>query len=196
MSDEIRAALATLDPKNENHWTEGGQPRLDALGLTPVPKRADVTAAAPLFSRSNPEVPASEKPKEEPVVEQPKPKADTKLEGLQSDLDAAQALVADQQAKLVAAQKALAEAQVERDKVITELEKNGLRKDHENIMGIRAVLERSKAERAAKAEIANELRKVGVTEKLLRAGSPLDQAMARKRGFGLQRPNMQQNQKG
>lgn len=198
MSEEIRAALATLDPKNENHWTEGGQPRLDALGLSPVPKRSDVTAAAPLFSRSNPEVPASEKPKQEPAVEQVPvaPTLDSKLVGLQGDLEAAQKLVQEQQDKLVAAKKALADAQAERDKVVVALEKSGLRKDHENILGIRAVLERSKQERAAKAEIANELRRVGVTEKLLQGGSALDRAMARKRGFGLQRPNMQQAQGG
>ncbi len=192
MSDEIRAALATLDPKNENHWTEGGQPRLDALGLNPVPKRADVTAAAPLFSRSNTELPAVQKPKEE-LVAAPTPvapKLDDKLSALQGDLDAAQKLVQDHRDQLHNAQKALASAQAERDKVVLALEKSGLRKDHENILGIRAVLDRSNAERAAKAEIANELRKVGVTSKLLQGGSALDQAMARKRGFGLNRPKV------
>jgi|SRR5687768_377573 len=190
MSDEIRAALATLDPKNENHWTEGGQPRLDALGLTPLPKRQEVTAAAPLFSRSNPELPVVAKPKVEPVVEAPKAPALDKMAVLQGDLDAAEALVREQEVALHNAKKAVLHAQLERDKIILEREKKGLPKDVENILGIRAVLDRSKAERAARAEIANELRAVGVTQKMLQRGSPLDQAMSRKRGFGLQRPKV------
>src|SRR5688500_19828799 len=100
MSDEIRAALATLDPKNENHWTEGGQPRLDALGLTPLPKRQEVTAAAPLFSRSNPELPVVAKPKVEPVVEAPKaPRSEEHTSELQSPCNLVCRLLLDKKNK-------------------------------------------------------------------------------------------------
>lgn len=197
MSVEIRAALAKLDPKNEDHWTENGLPRLDALGLTPLPKRVEVTEAAPLYTRANPVVPV-EAVKAEPVQEQPKavaPNAD-QLAGLQGDLDAAEALVRDQQSALNEAQRAVVKAQAMRDEVITKIAKAGIRPDHENIHGIRAVLERSKIERAEKAAIASELKKHGITAKLLQGGSKLDQAMARKSGFGLQRPKMQQGQQG
>lgn len=60
MSETIIRALKTLDTANDEHWTTEGAPRLEALQLAGV-KRAEVTAAAPHFSRTNPsfETPAS-----------------------------------------------------------------------------------------------------------------------------------------
>lgn len=56
---DILDALKQLDVENDAHWTVDGAPRVDALadlglsGLT----REIVTAAAPLFSRTNQELP-------------------------------------------------------------------------------------------------------------------------------------------
>jgi len=54
---DIHAALRTLDPENDDHWTIDGAPRLDALidlvGMT----REKLNQAAPLFSRTNLELP-------------------------------------------------------------------------------------------------------------------------------------------
>ena len=53
MKHKIEAALTGLDPRNAEHWTAEGLPSLKALGIEGI-KRADVTAAAPHFTRDNP----------------------------------------------------------------------------------------------------------------------------------------------
>jgi hypothetical protein len=56
MSDKIKAALAKLDPKNDNHWTGDGLPRIETLRLlsgTPTLTREEVLAVAPTFSRQS-----------------------------------------------------------------------------------------------------------------------------------------------
>lgn len=47
---KILEALKGLNPKNDEHWTAEGSPRLDALGIEGV-KRSDVIAVAPHFRR-------------------------------------------------------------------------------------------------------------------------------------------------
>lgn len=57
MSDKNAAivkALQQLDPKNDDHWTNDGLPRLDAIKGVSGIKREDVTAAAPHFTKDNP----------------------------------------------------------------------------------------------------------------------------------------------
>lgn len=54
---KITAALAQLDPQNDNHWTGDGLPRLETVKLlaaAPSLTREQVTNAAPGFSRTNP----------------------------------------------------------------------------------------------------------------------------------------------
>lgn len=56
MTAKIVAALAQLDPKNDNHWTDEGNPRMDTVKLfagDSTITRDAVTAAAPGFSRAN-----------------------------------------------------------------------------------------------------------------------------------------------
>ena len=52
-TEKVLAALAQLDPYNDNHWTTDGMPRMDAveafLGVDIV--RAQVTEAAPTLTR-------------------------------------------------------------------------------------------------------------------------------------------------
>lgn len=56
MSDQIKAALAKLDPQNDNHWTTEGLPRIDTVkflgGLSNV-TREDINAAVPGFIRES-----------------------------------------------------------------------------------------------------------------------------------------------
>lgn len=54
MSDKIKEGLARLDPKNDNHWTEEGLPRLEAMRLFTGQAsltREQVTDADPAFNR-------------------------------------------------------------------------------------------------------------------------------------------------
>jgi hypothetical protein len=191
-NDEIRLALAKLDPKNDDHWTETGNPRLDALGLAKAPLRADVTAAAPLFTRTN------------PVVELPKPKAaaatveqaaqaikeedQAAYDAVCKECSEAEAALANAKALAKQAQDYVHALETKRDAALKLVDR--ARPKNENQLGIQAVLRRSQEARAEKAGLAAELRKAGVTAKLLQPGSQLDAAMARKRGFGMQRPNM------
>lgn len=55
MSQEIIDALKELDPKNDDHWTGDGLPKLSALKDVKA-NRQEVTAAAPHFTRENPKV--------------------------------------------------------------------------------------------------------------------------------------------
>lgn len=184
--DQIRLALSKLDTTNDDHWTENGQPALSALGLKPQPSRADVTAAAPLFSRASPKLDLPEEPKPAPAPVQAGPSAEDDYAAVVAECDAAEAALREAND---AAKEALAKAQavaIKRDAALKRLEK--LRPKDENMQGIRAVLERSKEVRQQKAELAQELKRVGVTAALLQPGSKLDQAMTRKRGFGLNRP--------
>lgn len=194
-TNEIRAALAKLDAKNDDHWTEQGAPRLDALGLAGKPSRQEVTAAAPLFNRANPVLPSDSvdalTQAGEVQVEQPKRLDADELEFLELEVAEADKEVLAQTTLVDQAKGKLQAAQHKRDELIRKMDVGSAsRARTKNMEGIKAVLERGKAERAAKAELAAELRKAGITQKLLQAGSPLDQAMARKRAFGTQRPNL------
>lgn len=59
METKIRDALQKLDLSSDAVWTSDGLPRLDAPGLGGKFSRADVTAAAPLFSRTRPDLSAA-----------------------------------------------------------------------------------------------------------------------------------------
>lgn len=54
-SDQILESLSQLDPDNDDHWTQDGQPRLGAVGEGV--SRQSILDVAPLFSRKNPVLP-------------------------------------------------------------------------------------------------------------------------------------------
>lgn len=190
--NEIILALAKLDPKNDDHWTETGNPRLDALGFTKPPLRADVTAAAPLFTRANPTVELPKAPELAVTLEQTVKAIETAdqaaYEALSRECAEAEAELANAKALAKKALEFSQALEVKRDAALKKVEK--ARPKNENQLGIQAVLRRSQETRANKAGLAAELKRVGVTAALLQPGSRLDAAMARKRGFGMNRPNM------
>jgi len=55
-ANEIRAALAQLDTKNNDQWTGDGLPAIDAVNklVKGSVRRAEITEAAPKFTRDNP----------------------------------------------------------------------------------------------------------------------------------------------
>lgn len=209
-AEKIKAALAGLDPANDDVWTSSGQPLVDtirkAIGDDTI-TRQDITNADPAFSREalkaakvaaveqatkaaaqddadKPELlgdgvdPTAPLGKAEEHVVQP------------TAIELAQKAVKDKQKALADAQAQLNAALREQDKVIEAAEKGRDKPHVENMKGIQVFIASQTAERAARAGVAHELRKHGITPALLTPGSKLDQAMARKRGFGLNRPNL------
>lgn len=57
-NEQILHSLSNLDPENNDHWTQDGQPRLGAVGEGV--SRAKILEVAPLFSRENPVLPEQE----------------------------------------------------------------------------------------------------------------------------------------
>lgn len=177
MSEKIREALLGLDPQNDEHWTADGAPRLDvlanALGDQKV-TRADVLAAAPGFSREN------------PVLQDPEPEAKEQPEAL--DLQALEAELVKARAEKEAAERRYLAVRAQVDAARTaQAEAEG----HVDVtVHIQQYLATQKARRQAEGELAMDLRKNGVDKliKLLPKRAPIDEAMARKRGLGTQRP--------
>lgn len=65
MAKDLEAALKSLDPKNDEHWTGDGLPRMDALHeLTGNAEltRKQVGEAAPNFTRDNPQMEKGDAP--------------------------------------------------------------------------------------------------------------------------------------
>lgn len=186
---EIRDALAKLDPKNNDHWTEQGAPRLDALELATKPARAEVTAAAPLFSRTNlvlPEAaPAVPPVEEKPVVDEDAAN-EAQLAQLRDEIQLAQIDVDDAQKNIADAQTRFHDAQRRHDELVVKLEKS--RPAHDNMIAIQAVLKRQTQEREERAKVASQARELGITAALLEHRSRLDASMGRQNKQGAVRP--------
>ena len=75
-TSRILAALAALDPHNDEHWTSAGLPSMAAvIALAGEVTRRQVEAVAPEFSRTNLVLPAEDEPDAEAPVEAPAPVA-------------------------------------------------------------------------------------------------------------------------
>ena len=79
-TEQIKEALLKLDVNNDELWTGDGLPKVEALSIPGI-KRADITEAAPQFTREN------------PTIELP--------EGKQSDEDKAQAEIDNRVAEVM-----------------------------------------------------------------------------------------------
>jgi len=221
--EEIREALTKLDPANDDHWTGEGYPAIDAVNkLVPgTVKRAEITEAAPTFTRENPKLEAEPLPKEQSPTEpsgqdqgeggdegegdainteaqndagaEPTPSTEPEGEDDEDELDELEAAVraADKEVEKVQAElderrKALDAAIRKRDRLIEARERN--RPKHANTLAIQGYLKRQKQVRGVKADIATQLKEVGVTAQLLQGRAPIDMAMARKTQRGTNRP--------
>lgn len=71
----IVEALRQLDEMNDDHWTSDGAPAVDAVRsiLGRPASRQEITAAAPLFSRQNLELPGEDGERVENIDPQPTP---------------------------------------------------------------------------------------------------------------------------
>jgi len=206
MKEEILAALGKLDPQNDDHWTGDGLPRIDKLGIQGL-KRADITAAAPQFTRDNPTFEIADPNAGQPDPDVNKPSDDADAGGQQNDPQtqtteqpaAPTSYVEELQAAHLAAledvqvaEKELAEANKKvsqkrqaADEILVKL--NNLDAGRSTTNDIQDYLARQNELRQMRAKQHQAMMQQfgGLAPKPL---SKLDQSMQRKTGYGNQRP--------
>lgn len=214
MLDKIREALALLDPSDDNHWTAQGLPAMDTVCdlVGERVTRVQVSEAAPGFERPRDDAPAEGQGEpnalpelagdvtisaEAPIVldaKEPAPPAEASAPEPVDEREAAEAeakaRVAEIRARQGEARDAIARAQAfvgecdtEIARINTELEKRF--PPLSQAEQYKRIVARSREDRRKRVEAERLALRV-----LHRGGkSPLDRAMASRRGFGLQRPD-------
>lgn len=197
---DLIEALNSLDPANEEHWTSDGSPSLQALqtamGSDKAPKRADVTAAAPLFKRDNRVLPemATGAPAVQPTVDgdaaagqdEPPAEAEALVETEEERaLREAQAILAEAQEREAAARRVVAEAQAKVDAALEQLPE---KTQHDNQLEIMRFLESQAAQREARVARHMAVREMGLSAADMRGKAPIDAALARNTQRGAARP--------
>ena len=190
----IPQALADLDTKNDDHWTDDGAPMVNAVAEAlgrPV-SRKDITNAAPKFTRENPELP------ELPDAKSAEPDPAPTQEGDDGEMDpfereeVTDAKLADYDRRLEELKSEMDELQGEynalqdeRSEYVTrEIEPFSHTSDQDARMRI---IQRNAAERAKKAAKAREVLQ-GVDPSALDPRAPIDKALNARRQRGAQRP--------
>jgi chromosome segregation ATPase len=163
---ELKQAIESLDPKNDEVWTENGLPKLEVVKeLTGKSySRKEVTDAAPLHTRERllkgmstetkpAEADVSKDPEVKveaaPVEEKPS-KADVTVETLQLEIEGAQAQLAQMEAFEVRFLEQKRDLTARIDKLQTE--QDNLRPKHSSTHEIMRYLEQSKKDRADRVE--------------------------------------------
>lgn len=194
---KILDALASLDSKNDNHWTDDGMPRMETLKFLvgdQMLTREAVTAAAPGFSRVSPSLAPV-------VVVAPVERNDDAQPGRSTEQQAEQeeaksriaTALATARTKLDAARSRKAEADQEHAQALKEvdslIEANEKAGGNETLATtLNGYFNRQQqliGERTARLE---RLKGVNVKELLSGGRAPIDMAMARKNSRGAQRP--------
>lgn len=184
MQNEILEVLKTLDPAKEEHWTDDGLPSLEFLSKkmnVPV-KRVDVTNAAPHFTKENPQLDVVSGKKEE------------KLDVLAKEVSSAEMELEKARKQLEKAQRAVSEAQAKHDSAL-EKQKTNSGVDS-NIEEIQKYLKKQADLREEAHGRAKKLIDAGIDLSLFSDKAPIDKAMARKTGFGHERPSHKVKEQG
>lgn len=211
-------ALKSLDPSNADHWTADGAPVVAVVAELIKDKkltRAQITEAAPSFTRENPTLPGdtvdvsslpsldSLPPEEQAQVnailddETPfnQPPADEQddAEGIPpTELQLAQAEVARLTAKVTEKNNAIEAAKKEATAAVEELVRaeervQALTPNNTHQSAIQSYIAAQQEQRARRAEQRNAMF-AGLDPKSLDPRSPIDQAFARKTARGTARP--------
>ncbi len=188
--DKLGAALESLNPKNDNHWTADRAPKLEALELVmnEKVKRAEVTKLFPLFTRdvatenvaiakAEAEV-VLEKAAEAPVVEEDIGEAlHNAVDEAEGALNAAREVVDEAAKQLTNMQAAYEVALKARDDAYPPLT---------NIENIREFLDEQHRQRIARHAGADAF--IRKEDAAFLAKAPVDKAFALKRNRGTRRP--------
>lgn len=204
-AEQIKAALAGLDPKDDAQWTTSGQPIVDNIKKLLSDEsvtRQDITNADPTFTRDTLRAAQGGAPAQvakDPVEhtgEQPSIE-ELLLKRAEADAEVSEALeyatlelkeaqdAADEAARKVAKVRAL------QDRLLEAKAKVALPPHVENTLAIQAFQKSQLAQRTERAGAVMELRKAGITADMFQKGSALDRAMTRNRNRGTARPAVQ-----
>jgi hypothetical protein len=193
MSQAILEALALLDPKNDGDWTGDGLPRLDVLK---VGTRAQVTAAAPNFTRGNPTL--EPKPKEVEVLAPLPPERTTSLrmestEFGDSDDDEEDEVFTPPDPKALVETAVEAEARLKATRDALEVAKRAAEAAEAEVLAASrehdaAVIE---SQPFVPPHVVTQNILMGFlhsTQKVPQSPAQIDKVMARKQGYGIKRP--------
>jgi len=191
-NNPVTEALRLLDPKDDSHWTTDGAPRLDVVqalsGVSDL-KRADLVALAPQFTRES--MNFGPLFTDEGATDGAAPEVD-EVEQTRLALVAKQKEIDSQRAKINAETAALKKLQDEADVLTRALEPAGPT-HQDNQRSIMAFLAGQNQVRIDRHNIRQAALR-GIDPASLNAKSPLDQAMARKRQRGMNRPPVRATQ--
>lgn len=194
---QIIEALRALDPKNDDHWTADGLPRLDVVKAS----RTGITKAAPNFSRTNLNLDPKPKEDEVPAPAAPEHKSAFRMESSEfgssnagedneddlvdgdaaPDLDAVVTSVQAASAALVGTKAALAAKQEAAAKAAAELEAASLEHDRAILAATNPLPQHVQTQHALMSFLAS-------GQKQPREPAQIDKVMARKTGYGNKRP--------
>lgn len=213
---DIKEALVQMDTLDDDQWTQDGAPKTETVSELVGSKvsRADITNAAPKFSRENPVIDGME-PEPDAVQQEAETEEVGDTSVIESylagepmlpevfiekilkqvplnQLEGLEGILLEQQAYLDAEQKKLDEMK-RRVKFNTSYTRSYIKQtipDMSNQEAIRAYINRSQEQRAAKAEAIKQalggLKPSDLAK--LDPRAPIDKAFARKTGRGAQRP--------
>jgi len=179
----LEIAIKSLDPENDEHWTQDGSPRLEILSELTGEKitRGAVTKAFPLinrdFAREKHSISEPENSEIEDAVPEPE------ISAIEIALDSAEARMHQARANLDKAQKEMSESHVAFEIALVEFEKRF--PPESNQQKIMAYLDGQKAERARRAGL-----NTAAIQAVLKqaAQAPVDRAFAAKRNPYGKRP--------
>lgn len=184
---DILAALGSLDPEQQEHWTEQGLPAMEVVKelLGEEITRKELTAAAPLFNRESLELGESQQKQEEPPAKEEPEIGEDELETLREKLAKADEAQHEARRKAEAAKAEQEEAQRAYDKAQRDLEaadaRTNAEKTQDEIMAvIRSNNERKQAAAAKRQELIDAGLGPAVNEMARVLGgtkAPVDQAL-------------------
>ena len=183
--EKILEVLRSLDPQDDNHWTDEGMPKLEVvqnLAGDEEITREMITEAAPLFSRVNPlETPdnvSTDAPEEPDPAE-----TETKIE-----IATKEATDADKEVQAAMDKRSAAEKK--RDHLLTEREKSSEPLHVQNQKEIQRFIKSQNQQRVDRAERRRQFLKGMSPQDLqdLAGKAPIDIAMQRNKARGMRRP--------
>jgi hypothetical protein len=187
----ILQALKLLKTEDDGHWTADGLPRLDVIGDIVQNKaltRDDVTRAAPTFTRDNPTTKVTKAPQEQSILNIPDSitPGETQPEVVVVDLE-------QLENELEIAKKELEEIQL----IIDEAQKNymTIKQKIDALIESRENNKDPYANQKAITEYLKTQQRLREERAYYNLKAPVDQAMARRTGYGGKRPVYHANTK-